>query len=298
MLDKQADKLFVFDFLDDIEASIDELISIGSLKKAKVGSKEILSPSTLLTKTDPEKISPPEQEMLDDHPDPTADISPPDETQRPTSGKVKKAAYNFEIPPDLIPSTPSKVALDCTDSANTTDDTVSTLTNTISEKRVWNAPKSDGLQMESVVEEETVENSRDVPSETLLSTAIVAPDLDKPSESDGCNEACDSDAWCGSDDASYSTSCGKNNTAETEVSNDMSRPMGQKKVKTGTAEFQIFLVTYLKSLVDHINQWGTPCQDMDFATVASQAMQSMMISEGDLEGMISILRTEMDQSVV
>lgn len=98
LLDQQAEKHFVFDFLDDIEASIDELISIGSLKKLRSASKGIDDTSM---------------------PTPTAAAEQP-------PLPVKKQAYDFEMPPDLITTAP-KSSIGCTDTVNTNDDTVSSL---------------------------------------------------------------------------------------------------------------------------------------------------------------------------
>ena len=271
LLDQQAEKHFVFDFLDDIEASIDELISIGSLKKLRSVSKG-----------------------MDDASKPT-EASPAQQPPLP----VKKQAYDFEMPPDLITTVP-KSSIGCTDTVNTNDDTISTLSYSIPDRKTKQGPKTEFVQMESVVEEGSSLRSRD-PSSTATSVVDVAPsERKKPLSSHACDEACDSDVWCGTDDEFYPKSRGVANGADadaTVISRDDQAHSGEGKVDS-TPEFHFYLVTYLKSLADDMYEWGASLQDFDFETVASRAMQAMMITEGDLEGMMTILRTEIDQTLV
>ena len=270
LLDKQAEKHFVFDFLDDIEASIDELISIGSLKKMRSASKGIDSTSNPISTAAAEQ----------------------------TPFPVKKQAYDFEMPPDLITTAP-KSSIGCTDTVNTNDDTVSTLSYTISDKKAKKGPKTDFVQMESVIEEGSSLRSRDASSTGTPVVHVAPSEREKPVSSHACDEACDSDVWCGTDDDLYPKSRGAVGGADadsTVISNDQAHNV-EGKVDSAP-EFHIFLVTYLKSLADDMYEWGASLQDFDFETVASQAMQAMMITEGDLEGMMTILRTEIDQAVV
>jgi hypothetical protein len=64
---------------------------------------------------------------------------------------------------------------------------------------------------------------------------------------------------------------------------------------TEAPEFHIFLVTYRRSLAEDLYEWGASFQDLDFETTATQAMEAVMITEADLEGMMKILRTEIDR---
>ena len=202
------------------------------------------------------------------------------------------------MPPDLITSAP-KSSIGCTDTVNTNDDTVSTLSYTISDKKAKNGPKTDFVQMESVVEEGSSLRSRDASSTGTPVANVTPPVREKPVSSHACDEACDSDVWCGTDDELYPISRGAVDGADadsTVISNDQAQRV-EGKVES-TPEFHIFLVTYLKSLAEDMYEWGASLQGFDFDTVASQAMQAMMITEGDLEGMMNILRAEIDQAVV
>ena len=291
LLDKQAEKHFVFDFLDDIEASIDELISIGSLKKLRSSSKVIddaSKPATNAT-TEPKPAT-----------NATTEPKPPTNvTTEPRPVPTKKLTYDFEMPPDLITTVP-KSLIGRTDTASTNDDTVSTLSYTISDRRTKKAPKTDFVQMESVVEEGGSLRSRDPSSTATPAMDVTPPERGKTPVANGCDEACDSDVWCGTDDDMYPKPRGVVNKVDGDVSmisRDDPAQTSEGKVDTGTSEFHIFLVTYLKSLAEDMCEWGASFQGFDFETTVNRAMQAMMITEGDLEGMMTILRTEIDRTL-
>ena len=277
-LDKEAEKHFVVDFLDDIEASIEELISLGSFRdrsssKSLTGKvDEIKTNTTTKTEEAAEKALP-----------------------------AKKLSYDFEMPPELaMPRTePATQATDETVDTNT-DDTVSTMSASIVELRTAKSTKIQLKPLERVSEEETSFRSGDgrsgdgtiTPTPTVdilqehAETSIVA---------DVCDAACDPDVWCGSDEDAYPKD-EQDNIAERVVplfpSEDVVENDEEMSEDDDTPEFHFFLINYLQTLAADLYEWGASFQDVELETTATQAMQAMMITENDLEGMLSILRTE------
>lgn len=269
-LDKEAEKHFVFDFLDDIEASIDEMISTGSLKKNKHSSNSSVEKKSIPV------------------------------NKRATSAKqtlpVKKLTYDFEMPPDLVVSTPKSLH-DGTETVTTNDDTLSTLSYSVTEKQVKKSPLTQLTPMEKVIEEEQSTLSGDRASTPASTADLTQSSQEKTLEAEVI-EACDPDVWCGTDDDAYPKDSEQGSVSHRDIPLKSKDDVDHSDAGTKgdrTPEFHIFLVTYLKSLAEDLYEWGASFQDLDFETTATQAMEAMMITEADLEGMMKILRTEIDR---
>ena len=58
----------------------------------------------------------------------------------------------------------------------------------------------------------------------------------------------------------------------------------------------LFLLSYLQSLAEHAYSWGSALPEVDVAGKAQSLLEAMTLSESDLEGMLGILRNDMDGS--
>lgn len=260
-LDQQAERHFVADFLDDFEASIDELMSLGSSKgeTPKQGKKTKSKPTTPKSKPTPRSGT----------------------ARSETDGEglpVKRLSYDFQMPPDGL-------AADESDDVDyrRSDDTISTLSASVVErgsatKQTEDEHDKDEManHLESVIEEDQESGSRKIQvyADTSLISEEFANDFDV---------GCDPDVWCGTEEDAYPT-----NTKDLSDGNS-------KEKNPDAAGFHLFLMTYLQSLADDLYTWGASFQDVEVKSTATQLMEAIMISEEDLEGMMGILRTEIDR---
>jgi hypothetical protein len=285
-LDRQAERHFVADFLDDFEASIDELMSLGSSK----GDTPKKSPRSsgfnkTPTKSNTRPVQPPEPAATK-----TETYRSFEEDELP----VKRLSYDFRLPPEVV------LADEAADAARIrSDDSVSTLSASIVDRRIANKPSKEEPQLERVTEEDRSSGSESgkmkLYADTSLATEEFARDFDL---------GCDLDVWCGTDDDAYPSKQvqeqeGINERGIFGSEQDAAQSTASAKASASeTPEFHLFLMTYLQTLAEDLHNWGASLQDLDVANSGTQMMEAMMISEEDLEGMMGILRTEMDRDNV
>lgn len=263
-LDREAEKHFASDFLDDIEASIEELLSLGSSRsgnsKSSRDGRRRRAPTVKLEDN---------AELENGKPK----VSPESRVDLP----VKKLFFEFETPTNIVVPNKAAHARSIDDgTVQTNDDTLSTLSFSVGDQRsVKQAPKRETLNhLEQVCEEETCTTDGD--GDLALQNALQQKDepwLEANEFDLGCG------SWCGvDDDDDYVTG-----TILTPRQSD-------GPIRREDGQFHLFLLSYLQSLADDMRSWGSSLPEVDLKSL----MEAVTLSEGDLEGMLGILHNELD----
>ena len=220
-LDQQSERHFVTDFLDELENSIEDLLSLGS-------------------KEEPDDDK--DQDRYDDDDDEDDDDGDNDgfeERKKPTGRS---------------------------------DETISTLSDSV--------VGSPGLASYSP----SSPQAREVVPSSSANAAPFSP-LMEPYEYD---PGCGGEPWCGRLDETLEPLPADGTPRNASNNNNNIDPT--------TPSFQAFLMTYLQSLASDLYTWGSTFQQQMGEWDVTTMLDTVMISEDDLEGMLGILRMELDQT--
>ena len=349
-LDREAERDFVSDFLDDLESSFDDLLSLGSKKsishdlEAEEGNdndnykddndEKERTPNTRILQSNSankKKQATPgtiraHRATETDHPKqpiPSQRSEPPrqgrNKLERKESNNVQVVPANdnhvkqltYDFPEIFIDQKTTRRVKDDGNSTVATSDSVSTLSASIVDKRVAmntsrGASRPYNLDRLSEIDDDF--NTTNVPISPNPSPQKLSNKHDNQSVAtaeDDFDDSCDAvqavESWCGPDDMDDLTTIKdsvnkkfKNREPRDETvstSTGGTTPMKDESQEEDTyaqyRHFHIHLMTYLNSLTVDLGAWGT-------AIVPTSLMEAIMLSEEDLDGMIDILRTEMD----
>jgi curved DNA-binding protein CbpA len=255
-LDQEAEKHFVSDFIDDLENSIEELLSLGSSKEenSKPLSRKPVSRKIPAVKA-PEGTKEEQQGRALGQQGTTTFLD-----------TLSKFYVDSPAPSDVV--VPGSASSGRRAGLASSDDTVSTLSASVADRQLplSSLTRPKGTEMAIVSEE--MGNNQD-------ETIILPPDLDP-----GCDP---SDMWCGDDDDPSELVA----HAEHQTIQD---------VGDSTPDFHVFLMTYLQSLAQDLYALGSSIQTLQLESTSNSMMDLMMISDEDLEEMLGILRKEMDRA--
>ena len=350
-LDREAERHFVSDFLDDLETSFDDLLSLGSKKSVshdfqaeegndydndeekdqmeRTPNKRVLqNNSTNSRKTSSTGTLRSRRAAESDHPKqpiPSQRTESPRHEQNKVERKQNKKnsvvtandhhvkQLTYEFPEIFIDKGMTHKVKDDGNSTVVTSDSVSTLSASIVDKRVAmntsrGAPRPSNLdRLPDVDDHVNTSNDSIIQNPSTQKSSSKHDNRSVATTDDDFDNPCDAiqavESWCGPDDMDDLT------TTKGTVNNIgpfKSREIREETVSTSTGgttprkeenlnedsyaqyhHFHIHLMTYLNSLTVDLGTWGT-------AIVPTSLMDAIMLSEEDLDGMLDILRTEMN----
>jgi hypothetical protein len=250
-LDRKAQKHMAFDFFDDLEASIEELLSLGSSSSRRSNSKREFQEQPV-----PRKID----------------------------SRASTFQESFRMPTDIIlPATKSKSKH--RKGIIASDDSVSTLSGSFSERKIrTSGPKPEWMPMSRLSEEEVSIQSNEKAINKFSELQSMYSNRRKKINDNTFDDTCDH-IFCGTDGCSEHRDMAPDNSAQVPPSKAEALP-----------EFHIYLVAYIKSLACDLYEWVTYLQDLDLETTVKDVMETIMITDNDLDGIVSILRSEMNQN--
>jgi hypothetical protein len=262
-LDRKAHKHMRFDFFDDLEASIEDLLSLGSSSSRRSNPKPNIQEKSKARKNDSR------------------------------ASLFHNSFRNVRMPTDIIfPATEFKTK----DREGTfaSDDSVSTLSGSFAERKIRAAqPKPEWTPMTKVSEEEISLQSNERAINKFSELQAIYSNRKEAVHNDAFDDTCEQ-ILCGSDDNLFSE-YGERGCSEYRDTVPSSAQSPNSKADT-LPEFHTFLAAYIKSLACDLYEWVAYLQDLDIEATVKDVMETMMITDNDLDGIVDILRSEMNQN--
>jgi hypothetical protein len=359
-LDREAERHFVSDFLDDLECSIDDLLSLGSKKS---GARIAMEPGDPNDKEEDEERDEPETEeslppkatfSVDD--DMHADVPlvhravnlggdgsvQEDDVKTRLAPKKKKKSnsvimedlpvkqLDYSYPEIVVEKVFTRKFNDDGNSTVVTSDSFSTLSHSVVDKKLAMDTSRGGSRPSGLptfpededrlnTADDTIVDDRYSPSSNItpstkgsLDRSSVLPSIsssykrdtqsvatvDDDYDAEACEVVESVENWCGGDDdvKAESPKTTSRTKPQSSFCNDFMSPMSSIATREEISldddkgdtyqDFHIHLMAYLNSLTVDLSEWGS-------ALIPEFLMETIMVSEDDLDGMLGILRTEM-----